>query len=364
MALIRRSPLACWACHDQYEVCVRRKRALVGAALVASMASIAATTVLAPAADAAPAAKHPKHHKHPKPVRPVMWGIEAGSVSADAATGDYVGLPPAIDSWFVPQSASTVSVSKMAAARAAGAVPMIAWSPQGSLAQIKDGEQDAQIVSMAKSLAAYGHPFYFRPFAEFNTGWESYSLGQPGNTPNAMYGAWRRVFRIFRQYAGVNPLFVWTVGYSGTTAPLKSAWPGSAYVNYVGVDAYDWCTTAAWCPGDRYRYKPMLNALRKFDGGRPAVLAETATGLRTADKGKWLASALTAAKADGINALIWFDEIVPNSNQPDWRLAEPGSAQASEQAALRQSGIASPKYHDVTALEKYALTGSWAKALR
>ncbi|MEU7061032.1 glycosyl hydrolase [Streptomyces sp. NPDC046197] len=293
-----------------------------------------------------------------------MWGIEAGSVAQDTASGQYAGLAPSIDSWFLSQSASTASVSKMTAAREAGAVPMVAWSPEGNLTEIKNGQKDAQIISMAKSLAAYGHPFYFRPFAEFNTNWETYSLGRSGNTPQALYGAWRRVFRIFRQYTGSKSLFVWTVGYSGSISPLKTAWPGSDYVNYVGIDAYDWCTSSSWCPGDQYRYKTMLGALRQFDGGRPAILAETATGLQTADKGKWLGAALRTAQADGIRALVWFDEIVPNSNQPDWRLASPSSAQASIQAALKQPNVASPKYRDITTLESYAVSASWAKAIR
>jgi hypothetical protein len=154
------------------------------------------------------------------------------------------------------------------------------------------------------------------------------------------------------------------VGYSGSITPLKTAWPGSDYVNYVGIDSYDWCTKPTWCPGDQYRYKTILNALRTFDGGRPAVLAETATGLQTADKGKWLGAALKTAQADHINALVWFDEIVPNTTQPDWRLASPPSAQAGIQAALRQPDIASPKYRSITTLETYAMTASWAKAIR
>ncbi|MEU6218228.1 glycosyl hydrolase [Streptomyces sp. NPDC047022] len=314
-------------------------------------------TTLAPAAGAAPSSPRAKV------TNPVMWGIEAGSIAQDTATGKYAGLAPAIDSWFVSQAASTAPVSTMTAARQAGAVPMIAWSPEGNLTQIKNGQKDAQLISMAKSLAAYGHPFYFRPFAEFNTNWETYSLGREGNTPQALYGAWRRVFRIFRQYAGKNALFVWTVGYSGSITPLKTAWPGSDYVNYVGIDAYDWCTSPTWCPGDQYRYKTILNALRTFDGGRPAILAETATGLKTADKGKWLGAAFKTAQADGIDALVWFDEIVPNSTQPDWRLATPPSAQAGIQAALRQPNVASPKYRDITTLEKYAVSASWDRAI-
>ncbi|WP_307795583.1 glycosyl hydrolase [Actinacidiphila acididurans] len=295
--------------------------------------------------------------------RPVIWGIEAGSVAADTASGTYAGLAPGIDSWFGAQSSWSVNTSQMTASRAAGAIPMIAWSPPGTLTDIKNGAADAQIISYAKSLASYGHPFYFRPFAEFNTQWESYSLGKPGNTPQAMYAAWRRVFRIVRQYTGTNAMFTWTVGYSGTTSSLKTAWPGAAYVNYVGIDAYDWCTKASWCPGDRYRYKDMLTYVRGFDEGRPAVLAETASGLMTSGRGAWLGAALTAAKSDGLYALVWYDEVVPNTTQPDWRLATPSSAQAGERAALSQPNIASPRWRPVSTLEKYAMTANWAAAI-
>lgn len=299
----------------------------------------------------------------PATARPVIWGIEAGNVAADTASGKYVGLAPGIDSWFGAQSSWSVSTSQMAAARAAGAIPMVAWTPPGTLTAINKGAADAQITSYAKSLAGYGHPFYFRPFAEFNTPWESYSLGKPGNTPQALYGAWRRVFRIVRQYTGGNALFVWTVGYSGTTTGVKTAWPGAGYVNYVAIDAYDWCTNPKWCPGDRYRYAATLSFVRTFDQGRPAILAETATGLMTANRGNWLKAALAAAKADGLYAVIWFDETVPHSTQPDWRLATPGSARSTERAALTQSGITSPRWQPVRKLETYAATANWAKAM-
>lgn len=330
------------------------------------MAATVAAAAVAPGAEAGTAATTKATtavQAGPATTRPVLWGIEAGSVAADTASGQYAGLAPGIDSWFGAQSSTSVNLSQMNASRAAGAIPMVAWTPPGTLTAINGGAADAQITSYAKSLASYGHPFYFRPFAEFNTKWESYSLGKPGNTPQALYGAWRRMFRIVRQYTGSNALFVWTVGYSGTTSGVKTAWPGAAYVNYVGIDAYDWCTDASWCPGDRYRYSATLAFLRSFDGWRPTILAETATGLNTANRGKWLGAALAAAKQDGMYALVWFDEKVPNSTQPDWRLATPGSAQVSERTALAQPGIASPRYHSVSRLEIYAATSSWAKAM-
>lgn len=323
--------------------------------LAAAAGALVATAVaVAPAADAATSTTT---------ARPVIWGIEAGSVAADTASGQYAGLAPGIDSWFSAQTAWTANLSQMNASRAAGAIPMIAWTPPGTLTDIKNGADDAQIVSYAQSLATYGHPFYLRPFAEFNAGWEPYSLGRTGNTPQAMYGAWRRVFRIVRQYTGANAMFTWTVGYSGRTTDLKTAWPGGAYVNYVGIDSYDWCTNTSWCPGDRYRYQNMLTYLRSFDGGRPTILAETATGLMTSNRGAWLGAALSAAKADGLYALVWFDEVVPNTTQPDWRLATPSTAQAQEQAALSQPNIASPRWRPVSTLEKYAMTASWAAAI-
>lgn len=288
---------------------------------------------------------------------PVTWGMEAGSIPKDTAAGAYVNQQPGIDSWFVGSTATSAPVSTMNAARAAGAIPMIAWSPQGTLDQIQKGQEDTQIIAMAKSFATYGHPFYLRPFAEFNTNWETYSVGETGNTPQSMYGAWRHVERIFRQYAGSNPLFVWTVGYSGATSWLKTAWPGGSYVNYVGIDAYDWCNSTSWCPGEQYRYSSILKTVKSFDQGRLAMLAETGTGLNTSAKGTWLANALRASMGDGIRALVWFDETEPN--QPDWRLETAPGAQAAERAALAQLGVASASRYSIGTLERYALTGYW-----
>ncbi|MBY8886448.1 hypothetical protein K7472_16460 [Streptomyces sp. PTM05] len=338
----------------------KRTGTIAGLAALLGAAAFAASTFLTTPGAQAAAVTHP-----------VIWGLESGSISADvggngivggSATADTMsgkasGLAPGIDSWFVSQAATAANVNQMNVSRAAGAVPMIAWSPQGTLSQIASGAQDAQLTSMAQSLAAYGHPFYIRPFAEFNTPWETYSLGKSGNTPQAMSAAWKRMFGIFRKYDGSNALFVWTVGYSGTTNTVKPSWPGSGYVNYVGIDAYDWCTSASWCPGDQYRYKSMLALLRSFDAGRPTMLAETATGLNTAGKGAWLSNALSASKADGLYAVIWFDEAL--QGQPDWRLAVPPAAAPSEHSALLQTMVASPRWDSITTLEKYAVSARW-----
>jgi Glycosyl hydrolase family 26 len=74
---------------------------------------------------------------------------------------------------------------------------------------------------------------------EMNGGWYAWSERRvPSSEPDAFILAWRQVVTTMRSVPGEHFKFLWTL-YPGT-ATAANGWPGSAYVDYVGTDIFDW----------------------------------------------------------------------------------------------------------------------------
>jgi len=74
---------------------------------------------------------------------------------------------------------------------------------------------------------------------EMNGWWYAWSLWHaPPSELDAFILAWRQVVTTMRSVPGEHFKFLWTL-YPGA-ATATEAWPGSAYVDYVGTDIFDW----------------------------------------------------------------------------------------------------------------------------
>ncbi len=74
---------------------------------------------------------------------------------------------------------------------------------------------------------------------EMNGSWYAWSERHaPPSEPDAFILAWRQVVKTMRSVPGAHFKFLWTI-YPGA-ATVAESWPGSAYVDYVGTDIFDW----------------------------------------------------------------------------------------------------------------------------
>ena len=88
----------------------------------------------------------------------------------------------------------------------------------------------------AKEMAAYGQPIIFAPLDEMNGNWNPYS-----GDPNAYKAAWVRIHGFFTGVPNVQ--FAFDVNNDSVPATggngLTSYFPGSNFVDLVGVDGFD-----------------------------------------------------------------------------------------------------------------------------
>ena len=74
---------------------------------------------------------------------------------------------------------------------------------------------------------------------EMNGTWYEWSEHRaPPSEPDAFIRAWRQIVTAMRSVPGQHFKFLWTVFMD--SAAVVEAWPGSAYVDYIGTDIFDW----------------------------------------------------------------------------------------------------------------------------
>ncbi len=110
-----------------------------------------------------------------------------------------------------------------------------------TFAQGASGAYDRDFRSLAGHLVRAGDSdALLRLGWEFDGNWEPWSLSADGDdSPGEFADYWRRVVTTMRSVRGAKFRFVWNVNNGPELVDATRAYPGSAFVDYVGVDAYD-----------------------------------------------------------------------------------------------------------------------------
>ncbi len=235
-----------------------------------------------------------------------------------------------------------------------GAIPVFSWSSQSipsslnepdfQLADVIAGAYDSYIREFAEDARDWGHPFFLRFNWEMNGRWFPWSEGVNGNQPGEFVAAWRHVHDIFTAVGADNVTWVWcpNVDPDGIFANLADLYPGDAYVDWTGLDGYNWGLNPA--NPDRWRsfndlysttYQRVADAIAP---DKPLLIGEIGSTEQGGSKANWIDEALTAIPIHypKIRGLLWFDTY---DSGMDW----PIETSASSAGAFAQA-IQSPAY--------------------
>jgi hypothetical protein len=121
-------------------------------------------------------------------------------------------------------------------------VPMIptrAGTPVGTLAAGATGRYDPEFTTLAQTLVAFGEgDAVLRLGWEFNGTWYAWSVTDDPDAANfAQY--FRHIVTAMRSVPGSSFRFVWNATSGASPVAPQKAYPGDAYVDYVGLDLYD-----------------------------------------------------------------------------------------------------------------------------
>ena len=249
----------------------------------------------------------------------------------------------------------------MESIREYGAIPVFSWSSQSipsnlsepnfQLSDVIAGTYDSYIREFAEAARKWGHPFFLRFDWEMNGNWFPWSEGVNGNQSGEFVAAWRHVHDIFSAVGASNVTWVWcpNVDPEGALHDLGSLYPGDEYVDWTGLDGYNWGLNPA--NPDRWRsfnelyestYHRIVDAVAP---DKPMLIGEMGSTEDGGSKADWIEEALTAIPVDytQIHGLLWFDTY---DDGMDWPIETSVSS-----ASAFADAIQSPAYVAESAVE-------------
>jgi hypothetical protein len=240
---------------------------------------------------------------------------------------------------FVPWSldlSTYIADEHLATWSAQGIVPEITWMPYPingvnvTYAAIAAGAYDAFLQKSAQELRAYGYPIFLRPFHEFNGNWFPWGLANQGASASsdaAFVAAWRHMRTIFASENATNVRFVWCFASQALPSSTLDTWnnaanayPGDAYVDWVGFDGYNRGSisgTQRWRTFDQTIGSAYALAV-SISSNKPIIISEIASneyGDGGMMKAQWISQMLSELAASGssnlypnLRAFVWFEQ--------------------------------------------------------
>jgi mannan endo-1,4-beta-mannosidase len=245
----------------------------------------------------------------------------AGVTAFMKTTGVRPNLVSYYSGWYEP-----FKTAFAAAAAKNGAVPLVQLDPEGiSVKAIASGSYDAYLTTYAQAVRAYHHPVVLSFGHEMNGYW--YSWGYQ-NTPAPVFvAAWRHIVDLFRAQGVRNVTWLWTINIIHKRARVPSPgpwWPGSSYVNWVGIDGYYYNNSNTFAN----LFGPTITAVRLLTHA-PILIAETAI-LPAANQPAKIDDLFDGIKLYGLLGFVWFDSV----HVFDWRLSDAGAISMFRRQAL------------------------------
>lgn len=313
----------------------RRAGLVVVAAIPLALAVWAGTTLIerpvsppAPATSARASARtaaRPLTCARPRPAGPLVGVAPGGSWAAGLARFRTQVYPdPHLAVAYVPFGSPYPAAQACQMARAGGML-MIQMNPRRvRLAAVAAGRYDSYLAGYAAAIQRTGAPVVFSFAHEMNGPW--YPWGYKHTPPAVYVAAWRHMHDVFKMAGARNVIWCWNpnrpagiLGGSPNIAPSRPWWPGGAYVDWVGVDAYYRTPTATFGSV----FGSALAQTRAFTS-KPVLIAETGAAPGPREPAQ-VRSLFRGARAHHLVGIVWFDV----SSHKDWRLEGQGAAIAA-----------------------------------
>jgi hypothetical protein len=230
--------------------------------------------------------------------------------------------------------------TEVEATAARGAIPSVTMNLNGTtLEQVAAGAQDNAIKKWAQEAKAFGRPFLFAPWWEMNGAWYAW-----GRSPYFV-AAWRHFHDLVVAQGATNVTWTWVVNsiWADPDSDPSPWYPGDAYVDWTGLDAYNWGRNPA--QPDRWKNPqeavgPTLKILEELAPTKPVALVEDASTEYGGNKTDWIREMLTTylPHHPEIAAYFWFNWNFPNNGlRHDWPIESSAPAQEAFRKGI-QSG--------------------------
>lgn len=179
---------------------------------------------------------------------------------------------------------------------------------------IADGDCDAYLHKVGKTLQKINKPFFFRFAWEMNVGSMEWSILYSGSTPQDFIDAWKRFHNILIEEGVKNAIWVFSPQIeTPSTTDIASLYPGNNYVDWVALDGYNWGTTKSWSKWQNFHtlYYDSYIKLKRLAPNKPLMIAEVNTVDIGGNQAHWYQSMLSEEIPNiflDVDAIVFFNE--------------------------------------------------------
>jgi mannan endo-1,4-beta-mannosidase len=268
----------------------------------------------------------PPHRVHSTihPTKPVRYlGVyepdAPGSYSGVDQFAQAIGGQPNLVTYYSPWL-EPFKVGFATSAAKHGATLLVQMDATNiSLAAIASGRYDAYLRSYAAAVKTFGTHVILSFGHEMNGSW--YTWGYQHTSAAVFVAAWQHIVTVFRTLGTGNVTWLWTVNIIDTIdkhIPNPGPWwPGSRYVNWVGIDGYYY--SPSWEFGSLFG--PTIVAVRELTRD-PILISETGAA-PTASQPAKITDLFAGVQAYGLLGFVWYDANDPHHAALRWRISDP-----------------------------------------
>lgn len=191
---------------------------------------------------------------------------------------------------------------------------------------IANGNCDAFLHKAGKNLHEVKQPFYFLFAWEMNNPQLAWSVPTSGSSSDDFMATWRHINAIFKQEKVTNAIWVFCPNtQGGKSISYDKIYPGNNYVDWIGLDGYNWGTTQSWSHWQSFSevFTASYNHLVNIAPDKPMVIAEVNTTDQGGDKSAWYTDMFTQQipyNFPKIQAVVIYNEDRSQQEQVNWKV--------------------------------------------
>lgn len=186
---------------------------------------------------------------------------------------------------------------------------------------IASGNCDEFLKSIGKNLKQFGKPIFLRFAWEMNIPSMEWQIERTGSTGQDFIAAWQRMHDIIYSENATNVLWVFSPDVSNTS--YENIYPGDAFVDWIGLDGYNWGTTQPWSKWQSFSdvFSAAYRDILKLAPDKPLMLAEVNTTDKGGDKSAWYQDMLATQiplNFPRIKAVVFYNEDRTAKENVNW----------------------------------------------
>lgn len=189
---------------------------------------------------------------------------------------------------------------------------------------IASGNCDSFMHSVARNLKSFGKPLFLRFAWEMNIDSIEWGISRVGSTPAEFIAAWRRLHDIVKSDGATNISWVFSPNVKdGKSISYKALYPGDVYVDWLGLDGYNWGTTQTWSSWQSFNqvFVPSYSEITKIAPQKPLMIAEVNSTNIGGNKADWYSDMLEHQLPQNfpkVKAVVFYNEDRSSQENVNW----------------------------------------------